>query len=108
MGEPQEEKPEEKPKELTIIVFTSRESENCKLALEDAKRIAEEEGAGVEEIDIEDMEFSKDMIEGTVPATCVASKGDMQCHVGFGDDYKQKLLELIKKLREQLGTKSQQ
>ena len=99
--ESQEERPKEKPKDLTIIVFTSSGSETCKLALEEVKRVAEEEGAGVEEIDVNDLDFSKDMItDGTVPIACVISGANMECHVGYGPEYKQKLIEIMRKLRE--------
>ena len=101
---PQEEKSqEERLKELTIIVFTSSGSEACKPALEEARRIADEEGAKVEEIDVSDSDFLEDVIEGgAVPSTCVVSKKKMECHVGYGPEYKQKLLEIMKRLRERI------
>lgn len=106
--EKQEEKtPEERLKELKIIIFTSSESEDCKPALEEVKSIAEEEKVEVEEIDAKDLDFPKNVIKegGAIPTTCVVSSAKMMCHVGFGPEYKQKLLELMKKLRE--GIKSE-
>lgn len=102
--EPLEEKPaEDKPKDLKIIIFTSSDIESCKPALDEVKRVAEEEKVEVEEIDTKGLEFPKDVIEGGgIPTTCVISKGEMKCHVGFGPKYKQKLLEMMKKLRERV------
>ena len=102
--EPQEEKPDEKPKELKIIIFTSSKSEACKPALEEVKSIAEEEKVVVEEIDVGDLDFTKDMVEegAGVPATCVVSGSKMECQIGYGPEYKQKLLEIMKKLRERI------
>lgn len=108
---PQEEKtPEEKLKELKIIIFTSSENEDCKPALEEVKSIAEEEKVEVEEIDAKDLDFPKNVIKegGAVPTTCVVSGAKMMCHIGFGPEYKQKLLDLMKKLRERIESKSEQ
>ena len=101
--EPQEETPE-KPKKLKIIIFTSSKSEACKPALDEVKSIAEEEKVVVEEIDVADLDFTKDMVEESagVPATCVVSGAKMECHIGFGPEYKQKLLEIMKRLRERI------
>jgi len=103
--ESQEEKPqEEKPKELKIIIFTSSGSEACKPALEEIKSVAEEEKVEVEEVDAEDLDFLKDIIKegGAIPTTCVVSGAKMECHVGYGPEYKQKLLEIMKRLRERI------
>ena len=102
---PQEEKPqEEKPKKLKIIIFTSSKSEACKPALEEVTSIAEEEKVVAEEIDVGDLDFTKDMVEegAGVPATCVVSGEKMECQIGYGPDYKQKLLEIMKRLRERI------
>lgn len=99
-----DEKPaEDKPKNLKIIIFTSSDIESCKPAIDEVKRVAEGENVEVEEIDTKDLDFPKNVIEGGgVPTTCVISTGKIECHVGYGEDYKQKLLEMMKKLRERI------
>ena len=102
----QEEKPEEeeRPTDLKIIIFTSSESEACKPALEEVKTIAEEEKVEVEEINATDLDFPKDIIKegGGIPTTCVVSGSKMECQIGYGPEYKQKLLEIMRRLRERI------
>ena len=98
MEEPQRAK-EEKPK---LIIYTSKENEACKPVLEEAKRVADESGIELHELDVADLDFPKEALgeHGGTPTTCVVSKGRMECFVGGGPDYREKLLEIMRKLGE--------
>ena len=107
-NEEPEEEPEEEPKgeaeeKPKLIIYVSKENEaECGPAVEEAKRIADESGLEMHELDVADLDFPKELLgeRGGTPTTCVASGGSIQCFVGRDSSYKEKLLEIIKKIGE--------
>lgn len=103
MAEEQKEEPrkeesqEEKPR---LILYTSKENEACKPAVEEAKRIADESNIELNELDVADLDFPKEAMgeHGGTPTTCVVSGSKLECFVGYGPDYKDNLLEIMKRL----------